>query len=73
MDPTIAVKTPAMAGNPEAREIPKHKGRAIKNTSNPDTKSYRKYLVNPAKLPEGISSVRFAGSLVLWSDIGGAL
>ena len=51
----MAVNTPAIAGNPEAREMPKHSGNAIKKTNKPDTKSYLMYFKNPAGLPMGVS------------------
>ena len=37
--PTIAVNTPAIGGNPLARAIPRHSGRAIRNTKKPDRRS----------------------------------
>jgi hypothetical protein len=40
---------PAEGGNPEAIEMPKHKGKAIKNTKKPDSKSLRQFSFKPAK------------------------
>jgi hypothetical protein len=40
---------PAEGGKPEAIEIPKHKGMAIKKTKNPANKSLRQLSFKPAK------------------------
>ena len=40
--PVIAVKIPATAGYPEAREIAKHSGSAIRKTKNPERISFLK-------------------------------
>jgi hypothetical protein len=37
--PRTAVKMPAIGGKPEAMEMPRHKGNAIKKTRNPETRS----------------------------------
>jgi hypothetical protein len=37
--PMIAVKTPAKGGNPDATEMPKHSGSAIRKTRKPDLMS----------------------------------
>ena len=47
--PIIAVIIPADGGNPEAIEMPKHNGKAIKNTKKPDSKSLRQFSFKPAK------------------------
>jgi hypothetical protein len=39
----IAVKIPATAGYPDAKEIARHRGKAIRKTKNPDTRSCRMY------------------------------
>jgi len=52
----MAVNTPAMAGYPLAREIPRQSGRAIRKTRKPESRSLPKYLVKPDRLPHGASS-----------------
>jgi hypothetical protein len=42
MPPMMAVKMPAMGGTPEAIEMPRHKGKAIKKTRKPDNISWRR-------------------------------
>jgi hypothetical protein len=49
MPPIIPVKTPANNGAPEAMAIPKHKGRATKNTTILAGKSYFKFLFESFK------------------------
>src|SRR5688572_7846239 len=61
--PTIAVKTPAMAGYPDASAIPRHNGSAMRNTKNPETTSFEKYFANARALPRGTSSSLAAGDL----------
>lgn len=39
----------AEGGNPEAAEIPRDKGKAIRKTKNPDCKSLRQFSFNPTK------------------------
>jgi hypothetical protein len=56
MPPTIAVKTPAIGGYPQASEIPRHSGRAIRKTRNPERISSRAYSKKPARLPRGTES-----------------
>jgi hypothetical protein len=51
--PTIAVKTPAIGGYPHASEMPRHSGRAIRKTRNPERISSRAYLKKPAIFPQG--------------------
>lgn len=51
--PTIAVKTPAIGGYPHASEMPRHSGRAIRKTRNPERISSRAYSKNPAIFPRG--------------------
>jgi hypothetical protein len=53
--PIIAVKMPATAGYPEAREIPKHNGKAIRKTKNPERISFLTWIINPLRFPLGIS------------------
>jgi hypothetical protein len=38
---------PAEGGNPEAIDMPRHKGKAIRKTKNPDSKSVRQFSINP--------------------------
>jgi hypothetical protein len=52
---------PADGGNPDAIETPRHKGKAIRNTRNPDCKSLRQLSFKPAKPVWGI-----AGRVVLF-------
>jgi hypothetical protein len=40
---------PADGGNPDAIETPRHKGKAIRNTRNPDCKSLRQFSFKPAR------------------------
>jgi hypothetical protein len=51
--PIIAVKTPAIGGYPQASEIPRHSGRAMRKTRNPERISSRAYSKNPARFPRG--------------------
>ena len=44
----MAVISPAVGGKPDAMEMPKHSGRAIKNTKKPDNKSLRQFSFKPA-------------------------
>lgn len=46
--PMIAVIMPADGGNPEAIEMPRHKGKAIRKTKKPESKSLRQFSFNPA-------------------------
>jgi hypothetical protein len=48
MPPTIAVMSPADGGNPDAIEIPKHNGIAMRNTKKPDNRSARQFSFKPA-------------------------
>jgi hypothetical protein len=52
--PIIAVIKPARGGNPDAIAIPRHNGRAIKETLNPETISSLKCAFNPEKPVSGI-------------------
>jgi hypothetical protein len=52
--PTIAVKIPAIGGTPEATEMPRHSGKAIKKTRRPDAKSFDRCSLNPVKSPTGL-------------------
>jgi hypothetical protein len=47
--PIIAVIIPADGGKPEAIDIPRHSGNAIRKTRNPDSKSLRQFSFNPAR------------------------
>jgi hypothetical protein len=42
IEPTTAVKMPAIGGKPLALEIAKHSGKAIRKTKNPESKSFLK-------------------------------
>ena len=53
--PTMAVNTPAIGGKPLAIEMPRHNGKAIRNTKNPDIKSCGKYFPKPRRSPRGMS------------------
>ncbi len=57
IDPMIAVKMPASGGYPLASEIPKQRGKAIKNTRNPERISSLKYRRKPLAVPCGTSSI----------------
>ncbi len=52
--PIIAVIIPADGGNPEAMDTPKHNGKAIRKTRNPDCKSLRQFSFKPARPVWGI-------------------
>jgi hypothetical protein len=45
--PTMAVINPPKAGKPLAIAIPKHNGRAISDTNNPEVISLRKFSLRP--------------------------
>jgi hypothetical protein len=47
--PTMAVINPAKGGKPLAMAMPKHKGRAIKKTRNPEVASVIQCARSPAK------------------------
>jgi hypothetical protein len=49
---------PLIGGNPDAIAIPKHSGRAIKNTKNPANKSLRQFSIRPGRPVLGIASCR---------------
>ena len=53
--PIIAVNMPATAGYPDAREIPKHNGKAIRKTKNPERISCLAWVLKPLRFPLGIS------------------
>jgi hypothetical protein len=53
--PIIAVKIPATAGYPEAREIPRHNGKAIRKTKKPEIISYLAWTLKPSRFPLGIA------------------
>ena len=53
--PIIAVNMPATAGYPEASEIPKHNGKAIKKTKNPERISCLAWVLKPFRFPFGVS------------------
>jgi hypothetical protein len=57
--PTPAVIIPATAGYPLASEIPKQRGRAIKKTNPPETKSHLCFL-NQLKLLEFVELIIFS-------------
>ena len=57
--PTMAVMIPAIAGYPEARDIPKQSGKAIRNTKKPETKSSLADVLKPWILPFGVSVLLF--------------
>ena len=57
--PMIAVKMPAIGGQPLAFEMARHSGKAIRKTRNPERMSLLKQLLNPARLPTGIGSAAF--------------
>ena len=57
--PMMAVIKPIMGGNSEALAIPKLKGKANKNTMNPDTASDEKFSFKPAKPSLGNSILFF--------------
>jgi hypothetical protein len=44
----IAVIIPADGGKPEAIEMPRHKGKAIRKTKKPESRSLRQFSFNPA-------------------------
>ncbi|GIT65143.1 MAG: hypothetical protein Ct9H300mP23_07700 [Nitrospinota bacterium] len=46
---------PATAGYPDAREIPKHNGKAIKKTKNPERISCLAWVLKPFRFPFGVS------------------
>jgi hypothetical protein len=46
---------PADGGKPEATDIPRHRGKAIRNTRNPDCKSLRQFSFKPARPVWGIA------------------
>jgi hypothetical protein len=46
---------PATAGYPEAREIPKHSGNAIRKTKKPERISFLEWVLNPLRFPLGVS------------------
>ena len=52
--PEFATKM-KMGGTPEAIAIPRHKGRAIRETEKPEMTSFRKCRFNPASPVEGNS------------------
>ena len=54
--PTMAVKTPAIGGYPQASEIPRHRGRAIRKTRKPDRISARANSKKPVIFPRGTES-----------------
>jgi hypothetical protein len=45
--PMMAVMIPDIGGKPDAMAMPRHKGKAIKKTRNPDSKSLRQCSTNP--------------------------
>jgi hypothetical protein len=49
MPPITAVMTPLIVGNPEAAEIPKQRGRAIKNTRKPESRSDLQFSDRPGR------------------------
>jgi hypothetical protein len=51
--PTMAVSTPIAAGKPLAFAMPKLRGKAIKNTRNPETISDFQFCLRPAKPSAG--------------------
>ena len=53
----MAVIIPAEGGKPDAIEIPRQSGNAIKNTKKPDNKSLRQCATSPAKPVLGTSTV----------------
>ena len=55
--PIIAVIIPAEGGKPEAIEIPKHSGNAIRKTRKPESKSFRQCAFKPAKPVAGKNAV----------------
>jgi hypothetical protein len=55
----IAVKIPATGGNPEAMEIPRQRGNAIRNTRKPEVRSAFQFLGSPAK-PDCGTSILFS-------------
>jgi hypothetical protein len=40
---------PAEGGNPDAIDMPRHNGNAIRKTKKPDNKSVRQFSINPGK------------------------
>ena len=53
MPPITAVKMPAMGGTPEAMEMPRQSGSAIRKTRNPEVKSLVKCRRRPRRSPTG--------------------
>jgi hypothetical protein len=49
----MAEMMPAMGGNPEATEMPRHRGSAIKNTKKPADMSWRQFVFKSAGLVLG--------------------
>ena len=46
---------PPIAGYPLASEMPRHKGRAMRNTRKPDNKSLSRNFLKPCRSPRGMS------------------
>jgi hypothetical protein len=55
----MAVISPPMGGKPDALAMPKHKGKAIRETKKPEIMSLRPYFFRAAKPSTGFSRTRF--------------
>jgi hypothetical protein len=70
----MAVIMPADGGNPEAIDIPRHNGKAIRKTKKPDSKSLRQFCFNPARPILGntgnealvIQVLDYSGVFIIW-------
>ncbi len=51
--PMIAVMRPAMGGTPEASEMPRQSGRAMRKTMKPERRSLRQFSLRPASPVRG--------------------
>jgi hypothetical protein len=47
--PIMAVIMPPIGGKPDAIAIPRHNGKAIRNTKKPDSKSLRQFSTKPGR------------------------
>jgi hypothetical protein len=59
----MAEKIPAIGGVPEAKAIPKQRGRAIRNTKKPESTSLFQFWTNPA-IPSLGTSMWVVGLLI---------
>ena len=53
MPPMTAVKMPAMGGTPEATEMPRQSGRAMRKTRKPERRSFFQKAARPERFPTG--------------------